>query len=42
MEDEMRLPIFKGDGSEDTDQHWFLYKVVWSINQVTDKVVKRD
>jgi hypothetical protein len=24
MVDEMRLPIFKGDGSVDPDQHWFL------------------
>jgi len=24
MADEMRLPIFKGDGSEDPDQQWFL------------------
>jgi hypothetical protein len=42
MEDEMRLPIFRGDGSEDLDQHWFLCKAVWSIKQVTDETVKRD
>ena len=24
MADEMRLPIFRGDGYEDPDQHWFL------------------
>jgi hypothetical protein len=24
MEDEIRLPIFRGYGSEDPDQHWFL------------------
>jgi hypothetical protein len=41
MEDEMRLPIFRGDGSEDPDQHWFLCEAVWSIKQVTDEVVKR-
>jgi hypothetical protein len=41
MADEMRLIIFRGDGSEDPDQHWFLCKAVWSIKQVTDKVVKR-
>jgi hypothetical protein len=39
---EMRLPIFRGDGSEDPDQHWFLCEVVWSIKQVTDEAVKRD
>jgi hypothetical protein len=42
MADEMRLPIFGGDGFEDPDHHWFLCKVVWSIKQVIDEVVKRD
>jgi hypothetical protein len=41
MVDEMRLPIFKGDGYEDPDQHWFLCEVVWSIKQVTDEAIKR-
>jgi hypothetical protein len=41
MEDDMRLPTFRGDGSEDPDQHWFLCEVVWSINNVTDEGVKR-
>jgi hypothetical protein len=41
MVDEMRLPIFRGDGSEDPDQHWFLCEAVWSIKQVNDEVVKR-
>ena len=42
MADEMRLPIFRGDGSEDPDQHWFLCKAVWSITQVNDEADKRD
>jgi hypothetical protein len=41
MADEMRLPIFRGDGSEDPDQHWFLYKVVWSINNIIDEFFNR-
>jgi hypothetical protein len=41
MEDEMRLPIFSGDGYEDLDQHYFLCEVVWSIKKVKDEVVKR-
>ena len=41
MEDEMRLCIFKGDGSEDPDQHQFLCDNVWSIKIVTDEAVKR-
>jgi hypothetical protein len=40
MTDEMRLPTFSGDGSEDPNQHWFLCEVVWSINNVTDEAVK--
>jgi hypothetical protein len=41
MADEMRLPTFRGDGSEDPDQHWFLCEVVWSIKNITDEAVKR-
>jgi hypothetical protein len=41
MEDEMRLPIFRGDGCEDPDQHWFLCDAVWNIKNVTNKAVKR-
>jgi hypothetical protein len=40
MADEMRLPIFRGDGSKDPDQHWFLCEVVWNIKNVTNEVVK--
>ena len=42
MADEMRLPIFRGDGSEDIDQHWFLCEAVWNIKNVTGEAVKRD
>jgi hypothetical protein len=42
MADEMRLPTFRGDGSEDPNQHWFLCEVVWSIKNVTDEAVKQD
>jgi hypothetical protein len=41
MADEMRLPTFRGDGSEDTDQHWFLCEAVWSIKNITDEDVIR-
>jgi hypothetical protein len=40
MADEMRLPTFKGDGSEDPEQHWFLCEVVWSIKNIIDEAVK--
>jgi hypothetical protein len=41
MVDEMRLPTFRGHGSEDPNQHWFLCEDVWSIKNVTDEYVKR-
>jgi hypothetical protein len=41
MADEMRLPTFRGDGSEDPEKHWFLYEAMWSIKNITDKAVKR-
>jgi hypothetical protein len=41
MADEMRLPIFRGDGSKDPYQHWFLCEAVWNIKNVTDEAVKR-
>jgi hypothetical protein len=40
MEDEMRLPTFRGDGSKDHDQHWFLCEAVSSIKKVTNEAVK--
>jgi hypothetical protein len=42
MVDEIMIPIFKGDGSEDLDQHWFLCESIWNIKNVTDEVVKRN
>jgi hypothetical protein len=38
---EMRLPIFRGDGFEDLDQHCFLCEAAWNIKIVTDEDVKR-
>jgi hypothetical protein len=40
MADEMRLLTLKGDGSEDPEKHWFLCEAVWSINNITNEVVK--
>ena len=42
MANEMRLPIFRGDGSEDPDQHWFLCEAIQSIKKATDEAVKRN
>jgi len=41
MANEMRLPNFRGDGSEGPVQHQFLCEAVWSIKNIIDEVVKR-
>jgi hypothetical protein len=41
MADEMWLPIFREDGYEDPDQHWFPCEAVWNIKNVTNEAVKR-
>ena len=33
-EDDMKLPIFNGNGLEDAEQHWFLCDAVWTVRQV--------
>ena len=40
MGDNMKLPVFKGTGLEDPEQHWFLCNVVWSVKQVVDDAIK--
>ena len=42
MADEMRLPIFRGDGSKDPDQHWFLCEAVWNIKRTHFSTTLRD
>jgi hypothetical protein len=39
MADEMRLPIFRGDGSKEPDQHWFLCESIWNIKNFIDEAV---
>ena len=40
MVDDIKLPIFKGLGSEDPDQFWFLAYAIWTIRQITSVDVK--
>jgi hypothetical protein len=40
MVDVMMLPTFRGYGSKDDDQHWFLCEALLSIKNVTDEAVK--
>ena len=38
--DDIKLPIFKGTGSEDPEQFWFLCDAVWTAKQITDPDVR--
>ena len=40
MADDIRLPVFRGTGLEDPEQHCFVCEVVWNIKQVTDDAIK--
>ena len=37
----MKLPIFKGNGTDDLDQKWFLCEVIWTSRQTVDDDVKK-
>ena len=39
---DMKLPIFNGNGLEDPKKHWFLCEVVWTMRQVQDEAIKKD
>ena len=41
MADEIKLPLFHGNGSKDPEQHLFLYDVVWGAKQVQEDDVKK-
>ena len=40
MGDDMKLPIFKGTGEEDPEQHWFLCEAMWTIKTINDDKIK--
>ena len=40
MADDIKLPVFRGTGLENPDQHWFLCEAVWSIKKVTEDDIK--
>ena len=41
MHEDIKLPIFKGTGSEDLEQFWFLCEAVWTAKTITDQDTKR-
>ena len=40
MENDIKIPVFRGTGLEDPNQHWFLCEAMWNVKQVTDNNVK--
>ena len=40
LADDIKLPIFKGTGSEDPEQFWFLCEAVWNAKNITDLDVR--
>jgi len=41
MESAIKLPIFKGVGSEETDQFWFVIKAIWDTQGVTNDNINK-
>ena len=42
MHDDIKLPVFKGTGSEDPEQFWFLCEAMWTTKSITDQDTKRE
>ena len=41
MNDDIKLPVFKGTRSEDPKQFWFLCEAVWTAKNITDQDIRR-
>ena len=41
MGDDIKLPVFKGTGSEDPEQFWFLCEAVWTAKNIMDEDIRR-
>ena len=39
--DEIKLPLFQGNGIKNPEQYWFLCEVVWTVKQVQDEDIKK-
>ena len=38
---DIKLPVFKGTGSEDPEQFWFLCEAVWTTKNIMDQDIRR-
>ena len=41
VNDDIKLPVFKGTGSEDPEQFWFLCEAVWTAKSIADENTRR-
>ena len=41
MNDDIKLPVFKGIGWEDPEQFWFLCEAVWTAKNIMDPDIRR-
>ena len=41
MANAIKLPVFKGAGSENPEQFWFIVRAVWEAHGVTDDNIKK-
>ena len=39
--DEMKLPIFHGNRTDDPEQYWLLCEAVWTARQIVDDDIKK-
>ena len=39
--DDMKLPLYHGNGTDDPEQYWFLCEAVWIVRQATNDDVKK-
>ena len=39
--DDMKLPMFHGNGTDDQEQYWFLCEAVWTVKQTIDEDVNK-
>ena len=41
MNDDIKILVFKGSGSEDPEQFWFLCEAVWTAKNILDQDIRR-
>ena len=39
--DDIKLPLFQGNGVEDPEQYWLLREAVWTLKKVQDDDIKK-